>query len=85
MDCDGLEAELNSIRSFLVSCGSLRGLVRHCDIFATEAATTCGSAAAVCGKSGTFTVPLRRRCCAVCERTSLTFERTDFRLIVVAS
>jgi hypothetical protein len=29
--------------------------LRQCDIFAAEAATTCGSAAATCG---TFTVPI---------------------------
>jgi hypothetical protein len=31
--------------------------LRHCNIVAAEAAATCGSAAAVCGSNGTFTVP----------------------------
>jgi hypothetical protein len=30
--------------------------LRQCDTFATEDAATCGSAAAVCGNSGTFAV-----------------------------
>jgi hypothetical protein len=38
-----------------------RVTLRQCDIFATEAAATCGSAAAVCGSSATFTVPVRLR------------------------
>jgi hypothetical protein len=58
MDCDGLP-EMNSIWSPVVSCGSLRGrrvTLQQCAIFAAEAVATCGSAAAVCGSSGTFTV-----------------------------
>jgi hypothetical protein len=54
MDCDPLEAELNSTRVF---CSLLwqpawaRVPLRHCNMVAAEAAATCGSAAAVCGSN----------------------------------